>query len=59
MSAAVIGFFIIGGPELFLIIGGALAGKDAIKLIKSKIMSPVGKYRLYDWSVYICFLRSL
>ena len=63
MSAAVIGFFIIGGPELFLIIGGVLAGKDAIKFIKSKIMSPAGKYRymtglfifvfcvLFNWSL--------
>jgi len=36
-SSVLIGFFLIGGPELFLILGGLLAGKKVIENIKNKV----------------------
>ena len=36
-SSVLIGFFLIGGPELFLILGGLLAGKKVIDNIKNKV----------------------
>ena len=36
-QAMLIGFFTIGGPEVFLIIGAVLAGKEGIETIKGKL----------------------
>lgn len=46
-SAAIIGFFIVGGPELFLLIGAALAGKQAVTMVKSRLFRPAGRARYY------------
>lgn len=72
-SATLIGFFLVGGPELFLILGAALAGKEAITAIKQKIkdwfrvkrpVKPVGKvqYKVGLWlffgSIVISWLAT-
>ena len=36
-TAALIGFFLIGGPEIFLVVGVALAGKRALETIKTRL----------------------
>ena len=47
-TAALVTFFLIGGPEIFLILGGLLAGKEGVLLVKNKIKRllglPEGKY---------------
>ncbi|OEU68161.1 MAG: hypothetical protein BA863_13875 [Desulfovibrio sp. S3730MH75] len=45
MSSTIIAFLMVGGPELFLIAGGALAGKEALDSIKSRLFKPAGKTR--------------
>ena len=54
VSAAIIGFFIIGGPELCLIIGVALAGKEAVGLVKKELFRPAGKTRYRIGLVLLC-----
>jgi hypothetical protein len=54
VSAAIIGFFIIGGPELCVIIGVALAGKEAVGLVKEKLFRPAGKTRYRIGLVLLC-----
>ncbi|SFV52639.1 hypothetical protein MNB_SM-4-169 [hydrothermal vent metagenome] len=44
-SNSLVAFFMIGGPEIFIIAGGALAGKEAMQNIKTKIFSPAGPTR--------------
>ncbi len=39
------GFFIVGAPELVFLLGVLLAGKEAITLIKGKLLKPAGKTR--------------
>ena len=58
ISACVIGFLIVGGPELCLFIGAILAGKEAVTLIKGKIFRPAGKIRyMVGLTVFVvCFL---
>ncbi len=46
-TTAIVALFMIGGPEIFIILGGALAGKEAMTTIKSKLFAPAGKTRYY------------
>lgn len=47
-TATLVTFFLIGGPEIFLILGGVLAGKEGVLLVKNRIKRlfglPEGKY---------------
>ncbi len=54
VTATIIGFFIIGGPELCVIIGVALAGKEAMHLVKKKLFRPAGKTRYRIGLVLLC-----
>lgn len=54
ITATLVGIFLIGGPEVFLILGMVLAGKQALTTIKQKALSwfgittipqPVGRLR--------------
>jgi len=47
VSTAIVGFFIVGGPEVCLLLGAALAGRDAVNLVKSKLLHSAGKTRYY------------
>lgn len=42
ITATLVGVFLIGGPEVFLILGIALAGKQAFTTIKQKALSLLG-----------------
>lgn len=49
-TTMVVTFFMVGAPEIFLIAGGALAGKEAMETIKSRlfqsaVFQPAGKTR--------------
>ncbi|KXX67973.1 transporter suffix domain-containing protein [Flammeovirga sp. SJP92] len=48
MTATIITLFVVGVPEVCLLIGGLLAGKEGIQLVKGKIKKmmglPPGKY---------------
>ena len=41
-STAIVAFFMIGGPELFMILGGLLAGKEGILLVKNRLKRILG-----------------
>jgi hypothetical protein len=47
-TAFIAGVFIVGGPELCFFIGIVLAGKEAVKLVKQRLLKPAGivRYRL-------------
>lgn len=42
-SATLVGALLVGGPEVFLILGAALAGKEALEAIKSKVRALFGR----------------
>lgn len=44
-TTTIVAFFMVGVPEVLLIAGGALAGKEALESIKSKLFQPAGKMR--------------
>lgn len=44
-TTALVTFFMVGGPEIFLIAGAALAGKQAIETIKKEFFQFAGKTR--------------
>ena len=44
-TTALVTFFMVGGPEIFLIAGAALAGKQAIEAIKKDFFQYAGKIR--------------
>jgi hypothetical protein len=44
-TTALVTFFMVGGPEIFLIAGAALAGKQAIESIKKEFFQYAGKAR--------------
>jgi hypothetical protein len=54
VSTAIIGFFIIGGPEVCLIVGVAIAGKEAVDLVKKRLFRPAGKTRYRIGLVLLC-----
>jgi len=44
-TTALVTFFMVGGPEIFLIAGAALAGKQAFESIKKEFFQYAGKTR--------------
>ncbi len=42
-SATLVGALLVGGPEVFLILGAALAGQEAREAIKSKVRALFGR----------------
>jgi hypothetical protein len=48
LTTTLVAFFMVGGPEIFMIAGAALAGKEGIVLVKNKIKRilglPEGRY---------------
>lgn len=46
-TTTIVALFMVGGPEVFLVLGGALAGKEALTTIKSRLFAPAGKTRYY------------
>lgn len=44
-TTALVTFFMVGGPEIFLIAGAALAGKQAMDTIKKEFFQYAGKTR--------------
>lgn len=51
-STALVTFFMVGGPEIFLVVGGALAGKQAIETIKKEFFKYAGKAR-YEFGLIL------
>ena len=41
-TTVLVAFFMLGGPEVFLILGGFLAGKEGVLLVKNKIKRMLG-----------------
>lgn len=46
-TTTIVALFMVGGPEVFIILGGALAGKEALTTIKSRLFAPAGITRYY------------
>lgn len=46
-ASTAVAFFMVGLPEIFLIAGGVLAGKEALLTVKSKLFKPAGKVRYH------------
>lgn len=48
LTTTLVAFFMVGGPEIFLVLGGALAGKEGVIIVKNKIKRmfglPEGRY---------------
>jgi len=48
VTTALVTFFVVGGPELFLLMGGVLAGKEGVLLVTNRLKKmlglPEGKY---------------
>lgn len=44
-ASSAVAFLMIGLPEIFLVAGGVLAGKDALMAVKSRLFRPAGKIR--------------
>ncbi|MGD9328670.1 MAG: hypothetical protein PVH48_06850 [Cyclobacteriaceae bacterium] len=42
MTTTLVAFFMVGGPEIFMIAGAALAGKEGIVLVKNRIKKMLG-----------------
>lgn len=42
LTTTLVAFFMVGGPEIFMIAGAALAGKEGIVLVKNKIKRMLG-----------------
>ena len=42
LTTALVAFFMVGGPEIGLILGGILAGKEGIVMVKNRIMKMLG-----------------
>ena len=56
-TTALVTFFMVGGPEIFLIAGAALAGKQAIEAIKKDFFQYAGKAR-YQFGL-ILFITTI
>ena len=67
LTTFLVAIFMVGGPEVFLIIGGALAGKDGVVLVKNKIKKilglPEGHYPAsktqYNIALFLIFVWAL
>ncbi|OHX66771.1 transporter suffix domain-containing protein [Flammeovirga pacifica] len=42
ITTSLITFFLVGGPEVFLLLGSFLAGKEGVKLVKGKVKKLFG-----------------
>ena len=42
LTATIVTLFVVGGPEVFLVLGGLLAGKEGVVLVKNKIKRMLG-----------------
>ncbi|WP_281613370.1 transporter suffix domain-containing protein [Flammeovirga sp. SubArs3] len=42
VTAALVTFFLVGGPEILFVLGGILAGKEGIQLVKGKVKKLFG-----------------
>ena len=42
ITTAMVTFFVVGGPELFLLLGGVLAGKEGVLLVTNKLKKMLG-----------------
>ena len=51
-------FFMVGGPEIFIIGGGALTGKEGLEQIKAEVFAPAGKTR-YTLGAYLFIFALL
>ena len=60
VTAVISGIIIVGGPELFFIIGVFLAGKEGVQFVKKKLWKPAGKVRYMTGVVLfvICILTN-
>ncbi|NME70315.1 hypothetical protein [Flammeovirga aprica] len=67
LTTSLVALFMVGGPEVFLVLGSALAGKEGITIVKNKIKKllglPEGRYpatkRQYNLALAIMFLWLL
>jgi|GEM_PF-3309727 len=57
-TTTLVAFFMVGGPEIFLILGASLAGKEAVDTIKSKFFAYAGKAR-YQTGLVLLLLSIL
>jgi len=55
---SLVAFFMVGGPEIFIIGGGALTGKKGLDTIKAKVFAPAGKTR-YTLGAYLFIFALL
>ena len=48
LTTTLVAFFMVGGPEIFLLLGAALAGKEGVLLVKNRVKRvfglPEGRY---------------
>ena len=58
ITTTLVTFFMVAGPEVFLIIGGALAGKEAMGAIKGRLFQYAGKTR-YQLGLYLFIASTL
>lgn len=69
-TTAIVAFFMVGGPEIFLILGGILAGKEGVTIVKNKIKrmlglpegrypAPKSQYNLAIFFIIIWFLLAI
>ncbi|MGI9531262.1 transporter suffix domain-containing protein, partial [Lutimonas sp.] len=42
ITTALVTFFLVGGPEIFLLLGGVLAGKEGVLLVTNKLKKMLG-----------------
>lgn len=47
ITTTLLTFFMVGGPELFLLLGAALAGREAVRAFKGKLFKRASKIRYY------------
>ena len=54
-ASAAVAFLMIGLPEIFLVSGGVLAGKEALLTVKYRLFKPAGKIRyLMGLILFVC-----
>lgn len=54
VTALITAAFVVGTPELLFFIGIALAGKEAVTLVKQKLLKPAGQMRYNIGLVIFC-----
>ena len=51
-TTTIVAAFMIGGPEIFLVLGAALAGKEGLTTVKSTLFAPAGRAR-YQIGIFL------